>query len=63
MLATIRDDTWNVLNIQHITPSSKRLDYSDTPGVGHNKIKEPAYMVEGGHPPRKAPSPYPQDLT
>ena len=32
MLATIRDDTWNVLNIQHITPNSKRWDYSDTPG-------------------------------
>ena len=23
MLATIRDDTWNVLNIQHTTPNSK----------------------------------------
>ena len=28
MLATIRDDTWNVLNMQHITPHSKRWDYS-----------------------------------
>ena len=33
MLATIRDDTWNVLNVQHITPNSKRWDYSDIPGV------------------------------
>ena len=28
MLATILDDTWNVLSIQHITPISKRWDYS-----------------------------------
>ena len=31
MLATIRDDTWNVFNMQHITPNSKRWDYSDIP--------------------------------
>ena len=36
MLATIRDDTSNVLNMQHITPNSKRWDYSDIPGGGHN---------------------------
>ena len=30
MLA-IRDDTWNVINIQHITTNSKRSDYSDIP--------------------------------
>ena len=35
MLATIRDDAWNVLNMQHITPNSKRWDYSDIPGGGH----------------------------
>ena len=39
MLATIRDDTWNVLNMQQITPNSKRWDYSDIPGGGHKKIK------------------------
>ena len=48
MLATIRDDTWNVLNMQHMTPNSKRWDYSDTPGGGHKKIKGPAYVAEGG---------------
>ena len=58
MLATIRDDTWNVLNIQHITPNSKRQDYSDTPGGGHKKIEGPAHMVEGGHHLRKAPNPH-----
>ena len=46
MSATIRDDTWGVLNIQHITPNSKRWAYSDTPGCGHKKIKGPAHMVE-----------------
>ena len=35
MLATIRDDTRNMLNILHITPNSKRWDYSDTLGGGH----------------------------
>ena len=47
MLPTIHDDTRNVLNIQHITPNSKRWDYSDIPSGGHKKIKGPAYMVEG----------------
>ena len=39
MLTTIRDDTWNVLNMRHIIPNSKRWDYSDIPGGGHKKIK------------------------
>ena len=60
MLAAIRDDTQNVLNIQHITPNSKRWDYSDTPGGGHKKTKGPAHTVEGGHHLRKAPNSHPQ---
>ena len=55
MLATIRDDTWNVLNMQHITPNSKRWDYSDIPVGGYEKIKGPAHMVEGDYYLRKAP--------
>ena len=47
MLALIRDDTWNVLNRQHITPNSKRWAFSDIPGGRHKMIKGPAYMVEG----------------
>ena len=40
MLAIIRDDTRNVLNIQHITPNSKKKwDYLDTRGGGHKEIK------------------------
>ena len=35
MLTTIRDDTWNVLNMQHIILNSKSWDYSDIPGGGH----------------------------
>ena len=35
MLATIHDDTWNVLNMQRIIPNSKSWDYSDIPGSGH----------------------------
>ena len=34
MLATIRYDTWNVLNMQHMTLDSKRWDYSYIPGDG-----------------------------
>ena len=59
MFATIRNDTWNVLNMQHITPNSKRWDYSDIPDGGLQKIKRPAHMVEGGHHLRKAPDPHP----
>ena len=57
MLATVRYDTSNVLNIQHITPNSKRWDHSDIPGGGHIKIKGPGHVVEGGHHLRKAPPP------
>ena len=35
MLATIRDDTWNVLNTQHIIPNLKKWVCLDIPGVGH----------------------------
>ena len=59
MLAIIRDDTWNVLNMEHIIPNSKRSDYSDIPGGGHKYIKGPAHMVEGGHDLRKANNPHP----
>ena len=44
MLATFRDDIWNVLNMQHITPNSKRWNYSDIPGDGHKKIKGLVHM-------------------
>ena len=39
MLATIRDETLNVLNMQHITPNSKRWYCLDIPGSGIWKNK------------------------
>ena len=62
MLATICDDTWNVLNMKHITPNLKRWDYSDIPGGGTEKIKEPAHVVEGDHHLRKDPNPPPRNI-
>ena len=59
MLATIHEDTWKVLNMQHITPNSKRWDYSDIPGGGVWKIKGPTYMVDGSH---QDPNPHPHLL-
>ena len=41
MLATIRDDIWNLLNMQHITQNSKRWDNSDIHGGGHKRLKDP----------------------
>ena len=59
MLTAIRDDTWNVLNLQHIALNPKRWNYSDIAGGGHKKIKWPAHKAEGGQYLRKDPNPYP----
>ena len=59
MMATIRDDTWNVLHIQHITRNSKRWDYSDIPGGGTWKNKGFVHMVKGDHHLGKIPQPHP----
>ena len=58
MLATICDDTWNVLNMQHIIPNSKRCNYSNIPSGGHKYIKGPAQIAEGGQHFRKATDPH-----
>ena len=57
MLATIRDDTWNVLNMQHITPNSERWDYSDTPGGGHKRLKNPPTRLKVATTLEKPPTP------
>ena len=57
MRATIYDATWNVLNMQHTTPNSKRWDYSGIHDGGHKKTEGPVHVVEGGHYLRKAPTP------
>ena len=42
MLATIRDDTWNVFDMQRITSNlKKKWDHADSPGGDHKKIKGP----------------------
>ena len=48
MLATIRDDTWNVLNMQHIIPNSKRWDYPNIPsGIFEVKLTFEMLTVRG----------------
>ena len=59
MLATIHEDTWKVLNMQHLTPNSKSWDYSDMPGGGVWKIKGPTYLDDGNH---QDPNPHPHLL-
>ena len=58
MLATIYDDTWNMLNMHHITSNSKRWDYSGIPGGGNKKTEPegPTAMLRGHHL-RKSPNP------
>ena len=46
-----------MLNMQHITPNSKRWDYSDISGGGTENIKGPTLMVKGDHL-RKDPNPH-----
>ena len=58
MLATIRDDTWNVRNMQHIIPNSKRNGIIQTSPVVAIYIQGLAHIVEGGHHLRKAPNPH-----
>ena len=41
MLATIHDEPWNMLNMQHIIPNS------DIPYGDHEKIKGPTHIVQG----------------
>ena len=64
MLTTIRNDAWNVLNMQQWAhnPKLKEMGYSDIPGGGHKKIKGPTHKVEGGHHLRKAPNPHPLQI-
>ena len=59
MLATIRNDTWNVLNMQHLIPN----DRTRHPLWRYRKIKGPAHMVEGDQHLRKRPHPPPTYAT
>ena len=57
MLATIRDDTWNMLNMQQIIPNWKRWYYSDIPGGGHNRLKDPFTWLKVATTLEKPPTP------
>ena len=60
MSARIPDDTWNVLNMQHITPNSKWWGYWDNPQWWHLKrLMDPHWHTwfEGGHHLRNRPQP------
>ena len=52
MLVWIRDDTWNVHNMQHIIPNSKRWDYSAI-----NKLKDPPTWLKVATTLEKPPTP------
>ena len=45
MLATIRDDTWYVHNMQHITPNNKTWDYLEIPVGGTSMIEGPTQQT------------------
>ena len=55
MLAIIRNDTWNVLKMLHISPNSKNGIIQISPVVVLEKIKGPDHMVEGDNHLRKRP--------
>ena len=59
-LATIGDNTWNVPNMQHIIPNSKRWDYSDIPSGAINRLKDPPTRLKVATTLENPPNPHPQ---
>ena len=53
MLATIRNDTWNALNMQHITPNSNSGDYSEA----LKRLKDPPTWLKVTTTLEKTPTP------
>ena len=53
MLATLCDDTWNVLNMHHKTPNWKDGIIQTSLAVALKKIKGPAHMAQRGPLPHK----------
>ena len=47
MLATIRDDTWNVLSIQHIIPIRKSGIIQTSPVVAINRLNKQWVLMHG----------------
>ena len=63
MLGTIRDDTRNVLNMQHITPNSKIWDYSDIPYGGTDRLKDLSTWLKVTTTLEKDPNPHPLEIS
>ena len=61
MLATIPDDTWNMLNIQHIIPNSKRWIMQSSPVVAIHCLKDSPTWLKVATTLEKAPNPCPHD--
>ena len=59
MLAIIRYDAWDVLNMQFIIQIRKDGIIQTCPVVVLGNIKRPTHMVEGDHQFRKRPQPPP----
>ena len=54
MLAIIRDDTWNVLNTQHITPKSEKMA---SPVMAIKRLKDPPTWLGVATTLEKPPTP------
>ena len=59
LLATIRDDTWKKLNMQHITPNSKLWNGSHKPGVTLKIWKVRPQSLRWQPPTKCTPTPKP----
>ena len=59
VLATICNNKWNLLNMQHITPNLKRWDYSDILNGGHEKNKGTAHILKLATTLEKKPTHFP----
>ena len=57
MLATIRDDTWNVHNMQHLIPNSKDGIIQTSPMVAINRLKYPPTWLKVATTLEKPPTP------
>ena len=49
MLALIRDDTWNVLNMQHTIQIRKDAIIQTSPVVAINRFKDPVTPLKFGN--------------
>ena len=64
MLATIRDDTWNVLNMQHLLPNWKKDGIIQTsPVVAINRLKNLSTWLKVATTLEKPPTPNHNDTS